>query len=69
MIDLGDCTNHLSVEVMGFTIIGETEYDSLEEIVAAWEESPMDPEMQELQEKWDSVIENHEAEWYTPVSL
>lgn len=51
------------------TIIGETEYDSLAEVVATWEEAPVDPEMKEIQAKWEAVIENHEAEWYTPIPL
>jgi len=51
------------------TIICETEYDSLTDVVTEWEKGPQDPEMKEIQEKWEAVIENHEAVWYTPIPL
>ena len=51
------------------TIICETEYDSLAEVQASWEKSSEGSEMKEIQEKWEAVVESHEAEWYTPIPL
>jgi hypothetical protein len=51
------------------TVICESEYDSLNDVVVIWEEDLEDPEMKETQEKWESVITNHEAEWFTPIPL
>ena len=51
------------------TIICETEYENLTDVATAWEKGPQDPEMKEIQEKWETVITNHEAEWYTPIPL
>jgi len=49
------------------TIIGEAEWDSLAAMEAFFEKMMADAEMQELMAKWETILESHAIEFYTPI--
>ena len=47
------------------TLVSQTEFDSLAAVEALGEKIGGDPEMQEVAEKWDMVLESRIVEFYT----
>ena len=49
------------------TIVSEAEWDSFAAMEAYFEKMFADPEMQALIPKWETILESHEMEFYTPM--
>jgi len=49
------------------TIIGEAEWDSFATMEAFFDKMMVDPEMQALMAKWETILESHELEFYMPM--